>query len=162
MKLKQIRLRNFRCFKDEISIDFEDITALIGKNDSGKSSIMEALDIFLNNVKPDQDDASKNGDPRDLTIICEFDDLPDEVILDDSSLTTLNGEYLLNAEGRLEIHKRYSGHLKSPKCESIEAYAIHPTIDEAKNLLQLINRNLKAHAQELGISLDGVDQRHNV
>lgn len=63
MKLIRLRIRNFRCFKDEISIDFDDIAALIGKNDSGKSTIMEALDIFLNDKDPDKDDASKNGDP---------------------------------------------------------------------------------------------------
>ena len=90
MRLAQVRMRNFRCFKDEICIDFEDITALIGANDSGKSSIMEALDYFLNDNDPDKDDASKDGDGSDLTIICEFDDLPNEVIIDDENPTSLS------------------------------------------------------------------------
>jgi putative ATP-dependent endonuclease of OLD family len=162
MKIKRLRLRNFRCFKDEIAIDFDDITAFVGKNDSGKSTIMDALDLFLNEKNPDKDDASKDGDPKDLTIICEFDDLPDEVILDDQSPTTFGNEYLLNAEGRLEIHKCYSGELKTPKCKSIEAYSIHPTIDGAKDLLQLKNTDLKKRAEELGVNLDDVDQRSNV
>ena len=115
MKLSRLRIRNFRCFKDEITIDFEDITALIGKNDSGKSTIMEALDIFLNDRDPDKDDASKHGDPKDLTIICEFIEFPEELILDDTNPTTLKDELLLNAEGKLEIHKQYSGDLQKPK-----------------------------------------------
>jgi len=82
MKLARLRVRNFRCFQEEISIDFEDITALIGRNDSGKSTLMDALGLFLNDIDPDKDDASKGGNPRDLTIICEFTDLPDEVILE--------------------------------------------------------------------------------
>ena len=161
MKLKRLRLRNFRCFKEEISIDFEDITALVGKNDSGKSTLMDALDIFLNDVDPDKDDASKNGTPGDLSIICEFTDLPDEVILDDANPTKLSTEFLLNTEERLEIHKFYSGELQKPKCKSIQAHAIHPTIDGAKNLLQLKNSDLKKRAQELDIDLEGVDQRVN-
>ena len=132
MKLSRLRVRNFRCFQNEISIDFRDIVALIGKNDSGKSTLMDALDLFLNDIDPDKDDASKGGDPSDLTIICEFTDLPDEVILDDANPTKLSSEFLLTAEGRLEIHKIYSGHLQKPRCTSIEAYALHPTVDGVK------------------------------
>ena len=161
MKLVRLRLRNFRCFQEEISIDFEDITSLIGRNDSGKSTLMDALDLFLNDIDPDKDDASKGGNPRDLTIICEFTDLPDEVILDDANPTKLSTEFLLNAEGRLEIHKFYDGQLQKPKCRGIEAYARHPTVDGAKDLLQLKNSDLKERAKKLDIDLDGVDQRIN-
>ncbi len=59
MKLIELRLRNFRCYKNQISISFGDITALIGRNDAGKSTIMEALDIFFNDSSPDKHDASK-------------------------------------------------------------------------------------------------------
>ena len=161
MKLAKLRVRNFRCFRHEIAIDFEDITALIGKNDAGKSTILDALDLFLNDNDPDKDDASKGGDPKDLTIICEFTDLPDEVILDDTTPTSLSIEHLLNAEGRLEIHKSYSGELQKPKCKSIEAFAIHPAIDSAKDLLQLKNPDLKKRARELGVNLGDIDQRIN-
>ena len=47
MKLKKIRIRNFRCYKEEISLTFEDITALIGKNDSGKSTITRRTRYFF-------------------------------------------------------------------------------------------------------------------
>lgn len=162
MKLKRLRLRNFRCFQEEIAIDFDDITALVGKNDSGKSTIMDALNLFLNNVNPDTDDASKYGDAKDLTIICEFIELPDEVILDDTSPTTFGNEYLLNAEGRLEIHKGYSGELKTPKLTSVEAYAVHPTVAGAEDLIQLKNSDLKQRAQDLGVLDDVNDKRSNV
>lgn len=151
MKLARLRLGNFRCFQEEISIDLEDITTLIGKNDSGKSTLMDALDLFLNDIDPDKDDASKSGNPKDLAIICEFSDLPDEVVLDDSNPTRLTTEFLLNADGKLEIHKVSSGDLQRPKCRSIEAYAIHPTVDGAKDLLQLKNADLKKRSKELGI-----------
>jgi putative ATP-dependent endonuclease of OLD family len=161
MKLARLRLRNFRCFREETTIDFDNITALIGKNDCGKSSVMEALDFFLNDNDPDRDDASKDGDPRSLTIICEFNDLPEEVIIDDAYPTKLSAEFLLNEDGRLEIHKRYSGHLQKPKCESIGAWAAHPTVNGAKDLLQLKNSDLKKRAKDLGINLEGIDQKVN-
>ena len=33
MRLKSIHLSNFRCYREPISIDFGNITTLIGKND---------------------------------------------------------------------------------------------------------------------------------
>jgi len=115
MKLAQVRIRNFRCYKDEIAFDFDDITAFVGKNDVGKSTVMDALDIFLNERTPDKFDATKGGDGKDLTIICEFTDFPSNVILDEDNPTSFEAEYLLNDQGRLEIHKTFSGHLASPK-----------------------------------------------
>ena len=47
MKLKTLRLKNFRGYYEETSIDFSHLTAFVGKNYMGKSSILEALDIFL-------------------------------------------------------------------------------------------------------------------
>ena len=49
MKLKQLRLKNFRGYKDNTYLEVSDLTALIGKNDAGKSTILEALEIFFNN-----------------------------------------------------------------------------------------------------------------
>jgi len=161
MKLKRLRLRNFRCFQSETTVDFDDITALIGKNDSGKSTVMEALDLFLNDKNPDNNDASKGGDPKDLTLICEFADLPSEVVVDEDNSTNLGTELLLNADGYLEIHKTYSGQSQAPKCSNIEAFASHPTADGAKDLLQLKNSDLKRRAKELGVDLAGVDTKVN-
>lgn len=161
MKLKRLRIRNFRCFRAETALEFADFTALIGKNDSGKSTILEALDIFMNDLDPDKDDASRNGVPNDLTIICEFDDLPAEVVIDDAAATSLATEYLLNSAGHLEIHKAYSGHLHKPKCTSISAFALHPNAASVSDLLQLRNPGLRARAQELHVNLDGVNQNIN-
>lgn len=161
MNLRRMRMRNFRCYKDEILIEFDDITAFIGKNDIGKSSIMDALDIFLNDGTPDKHDATKGGDAKDLTIICEFDDFPAEIVIDDKNPTNLADEFLLNQNGKLEIHKTYSGHIALPKCTSICAYAVHPTIDGAKDLLQLKNAELKKRAKELGVDLSDVNLAFN-
>jgi putative ATP-dependent endonuclease of the OLD family len=161
MKLEALKVRNFRCYKAEFCVRFADITALIGKNDSGKSSLMDALDIFLNDGAPDGEDAAKSGNPKDLVIACEFSDLPVELVIDDAFPTTLAAEGLLNGDGHLEIHKRYSGDLKSPKCTSVEAYCLHPTAEGAADLLQLKNADLKARAKDLDVDLDGINQKIN-
>jgi hypothetical protein len=161
MKLVRMRIKNFRCYKEETVIDFDDMTAFIGKNDAGKSSVMDALDIFLNDGAPDKHDASKGGDGKNLAITCEFSHLPQRVVLDEESETTFEEEYLLNAAGNFEISKTYSGHLNSPKCTSIVAHAVHPTADQLGDLLQLKNPQLKKRAEELGVDLTGIDKKVN-
>ncbi len=69
MKLAKFKIKNFRCFKDEIVIDFNDLTAFIGKNDVGKSTISEALDIFFNHdgtFNLDNDDFGHSSDKSDF------------------------------------------------------------------------------------------------
>ena len=48
MKLETVILKNFRSYKEEIRIDIDNLTAFVGKNDIGKSTILEALEIFFN------------------------------------------------------------------------------------------------------------------
>ncbi|MBR4264808.1 MAG: ATP-binding protein [Bacteroidales bacterium] len=46
MKIKRIIIDNFRAFKHE-DIEFKDFNCIIGKNDSGKSTILAALEWFF-------------------------------------------------------------------------------------------------------------------
>lgn len=46
MKLKSIKIKNFRGYSQLVEIPFNNITAFIGKNDAGKSTVLEALEIF--------------------------------------------------------------------------------------------------------------------
>lgn len=48
MKLVELKLKNYRSYKEETSITFNALTAIIGKNDVGKSTILKALEIFFN------------------------------------------------------------------------------------------------------------------
>lgn len=161
MKLRQVRIRNFRCFRDEVAIDLSDFTVLIGKNDAGKSAVLQALALFFDEYKADGDDASINGDKTNMRITCEFDDLPESIVIDAQNATNLTAEHLLNSSGRLEIHQVFNGSLKSPKRTGIFAKAVHPVSSSYADLLYLKNAELKARAQELGVGLAGVDLRAN-
>lgn len=105
MRIKSLSISNFRSYYKEVKINFQDLTAIVGKNDIGKSTILEALDVFFHNgkgiIKLDKDDinvyAKANGE-TDVRISVVFDSLPQSVIIDDSNETTLKNEYLLNKD----------------------------------------------------------------
>ena len=46
MKLREIKIKNFRCFED-VTIPIDDTTVLVGENNSGKTAILDALKIML-------------------------------------------------------------------------------------------------------------------
>lgn len=122
MKLVGVKLRNFRKYDTETHISFEDLTAFVGKNDAGKSSILEALEIFFNNklVVCEKEDLSISHAEGDETIeiSCIFSDFKDEIVLDATSVTTLRNEHLLNEDGLLEIKKIYKCSVLKPKPET--------------------------------------------
>lgn len=47
MKIKSVRIRNFRTLKD-VTIPFDSVTTFIGPNGAGKSTVLRALDWFFN------------------------------------------------------------------------------------------------------------------
>lgn len=114
MKLIKLKLKNFRSYKNEVVINVDDLTVFVGKNDIGKSTVLEALDIFFNEgkgvIKLDKDDINKTaleeGD-KDIYITTVFSELPATFVFDATNETTFSSEYLLNSEGFLEIIKKY-------------------------------------------------------
>lgn len=163
MFLREVILKNFRGYKNEHRIPIDQITAFIGKNDAGKSTIFDALAVFFDHPlgKIDASDicvhAGANGE---LRIGCVFSDFPDSITIDASSVTTLADEYLLNVDGALEIHKVYEfsdGTLKKPK---VFAIANHPTANGFDDLLSKKNDELKKAGEAANIDA-GVDKRSN-
>ncbi len=163
MFLREVILKNFRGYKNEHRIPIDQLTAFIGKNDAGKSSIFDALAVFFDHPlgKIDASDicvhAGTNGE---LRIGCVFSDFPDSITIDASSVTTLADEYLLNVDGALEIHKVYEfsdGTLKKPK---VFAIANHPTANGFDGLLSKKNAELKKAGEAANIDA-GVDKRSN-
>lgn len=157
MKIIQVKIKNFRSYANEVIVDFEDLTAFVGKNDIGKSTILEALDIFFDGgvIKIDKNDINKecvkNGD-NEIQISVVFDNYPKKLVLDASNLTNLEEEYLLNQNNKLEIIKKYPNAGK-PK---IFLKAYHPTNEECKNLHSLKITDLKKITKEKNIMCDNL------
>lgn len=160
MKLAAVILENFRGYSQTTRIKIDDLTGFIGKNDAGKSTILEALEIFFNDGKPERGDACVHGTGTTIRIGCAFDGLPSEIILDAAAHTSLAAEHLLNQNGELEIIKEWDASAKTPK-ESVFAAAQHPANADAADLLTLKNSDLKARVKKLGIDESTVNQTIN-
>jgi energy-coupling factor transporter ATP-binding protein EcfA2 len=151
MKASKLILENFRCYKNRTEIPLKDLTVFIGKNDIGKSTILEALDIFFNdkdaNVKIDSSDATINSGNKEISIGIIFSDYPTELVIDATYPTSLIDEYLLNKDAQLEIVKKY----KSGKLNEVALIAEHPSNKEIKDLLSLKIDELREKANSLSI-----------
>jgi len=147
MNIKKIKIKNFRGYKDEVEIEFGTLTAFVGKNDIGKSTILEALDIFFNEgkgaVKFDKDDVNKqasvDGNCKAIISVC-FDNLPDSIIIDSTNETTLQAEYLLNSDNLLEIIKYPTAGTTADK---VFVKANHPTNPNCRDLLSKTQKELQ-------------------
>ncbi len=146
MRIKKLKLENFRSYKEETVFEFGNLTTFVGKNDIGKSSILEALDIFFNEskgtIKIDSNDVSKfaiDAGIDEIKITVVFDELPDSITIDATNPTNLKDEFLLNSDGQLEIIKKYPNGGK----EKVFIKANHPTNPSCSDLLLKKNSDLK-------------------
>lgn len=99
-----MKLLNFQCYKDSGDIPISKMTIFVGENDSGKSCILRALDLFINNKMPSYDSFQELNGHRETTssIILTFkpnseEKIPPEYVLDDK--ITLKKEFSLDETG---------------------------------------------------------------
>jgi predicted ATP-dependent endonuclease of OLD family len=152
MKIVSLTIENFRSYRNPVTVSFNDLTVLIGKNDIGKSTILEALDIFFENRKIDSDDvnidAKANGETVKLTVV--FSNLPNEIDLDSGAKTDLKEEFLLNEKSLLEIKKDFTS-LTKPKTYIC---CNHPSNENANDLHSLKIKDLQKRVKDLNIEGD--------
>ena len=109
MKISKIKIQNFRAYQDQTTIELHPkMTVFVGKNDVGKSTILEALDIFFNepNRRPDPDDLYKKE--KELSISVCFSEYLKEFI---SKLNATFPQIQIPAqenENELEVKKTFS------------------------------------------------------
>lgn len=138
------------------------MTGIVGRNDYGKSTILEAMAIFFeaDGVKADKSDMNcfclRDGGDQ-FEIACVFDDLPDSLVLDENVETSLAREFLLNAEGFLEIVKSFRA--ATGKLERTSIRCLHPSDRVLSTLLSLKMADLKKLGHERGVTEDVADKR---
>ena len=141
--IKKVILENFRGYKNKIETPFEKLTAIVGRNDIGKSTVLEALDIFFNDtnasVKMDKSDKNIDSGNEITTIGIAFEGFPEKIIVDSTVDTSLSEEYLINESGQLEIHKKF----RNGKLINTVLIAFYPTNNELKELHKLKKEDLK-------------------
>lgn len=153
MKIKSVILENFRAYSNRTQIDFKDFNVIVGKNDIGKSTVLEAIDIFINDKNAvssyEKADLNVNGG-NDCKITLVFSNLPEELIVDAAATTTLASEYLLREDGHLEIQKTFG----ASGVKQIDIYANHPSNEHGNDLLELKIADLRTRVNELDILED--------
>lgn len=162
MRLKSVKLTNFRGYRGTTTITIDAVmTGIVGRNDYGKSTILEALDIFFEgNIKADKNDMNcfSLADGQDkFEISCEFDELPPSLVLDENFETTLEQELLLNAAGALEIVKTFKASTGKPEGTAIRCQ--HPTLAPLDSLLSKKIADLKQLGEQMGVADAVADRR---
>lgn len=156
MKLSKIILHNYRCYAGDVAMSIEDLTCIIGRNDVGKSSIMEALDAFFNDTATsiNKTDLTTTApvDDQKIEITCFFTGLPDEMVLDTSAPCNLDEEGLLNSNKELEV-KRVWDCAGKTLGKSTYLHCNYYDAPEADGLLSKKKDTLKTYMQTNGIDL---------
>ena len=157
IELYSLRIKNFRGFLDEIICFNKNLNVIIGRNDVGKSTILEAMELFFNEkLKMTSEDHNVTQPMEEpIEISCCFNLMDEAKIIIDSSVTTdLKLEHLLNSDGKLEIIKSYDCTKKNivPK---IFLRAKYPVINEKPLVCEKI-QDLRRILKE-NVSLDEYD-----
>jgi hypothetical protein len=163
MRLKSISLTNFRGYRATTTIPIDQaLTGIVGRNDFGKSTILEALAIFFetDGVKPDKSDMNcfslAEGEAQ-FEIACEFDELPAALVLDEYAQTSLAQEFLLNSQGSLDIVKTFKA--TTGKLDRTAIRCLHPASDKLSKLLSLKIADLKKLGEQEGVANRVADKR---
>ncbi len=156
MRLAEVALENFRGYRDRVEVPVDDLTVLIGRNDAGKSTILEALDIVLGEGKLEVGDACVQCAVGDTVVIeCAFDVAEEDIVVDATSETTFANEHLLDEEGRLRVRWSWTvtskdGQLGISK-EKVTLFAVHPTAEGVDDLHSKTNAALKKMIEDKGL-----------
>ena len=77
MKIRKVEIENFRGIAHAV-IDLNNFTTLVGPNNIGKSTILAALNLVLDNKKPKIEDwPNQTQSDDEMVITCTFGDLED-------------------------------------------------------------------------------------
>lgn len=163
MRLMTVKLTNFRGYRTTTAIPIDEaLTGIVGRNDYGKSTILEALAIFFeaDGFKADKHDMncfSALEGAEYFEVACTFGDLPPALVLDENVQTSLANEYLLNADGALEIVKTFKG--ATGKLERTAIRCQYPADKVLRTLLSLKIDNLRKLGEERGVAELVADKR---
>ncbi len=160
MLIREVHVKNFRSILDE-SLPCDSLTALVGRNGSGKSSFLSAVELFYDHAaKVTTEDFYSEDTSQDIEIAVTFADLSDDAkelfsaYLDSDVLTVVrvfslaegrkSGTYhgmrlqnpdftcVRNAGGNSNIRAKYN------EIRNLEKYSALPTASSAANALKAL------------------------
>ncbi|WP_282062802.1 ATP-binding protein [Roseobacter litoralis] len=151
MQLVTFEIVGFRGYCEPRKVSLQNLTTFVGKNDAGKSSLMDALDLFFDDAKKlDKEDLCVDQNIDKVALTAEFTDFPTELVLDAAAATNLNSEYLLfrkaDDQQVLRIVKEY----KPGKAAEVFVDATAPILDQGHPIL-LKQADLRKLGRDLGL-----------
>lgn len=144
MKLTKIKINNFRCI-DEIEVNVYDYISLIGPNNCGKSAVLRAIEIFLNQTNPEVEEW-RNSE-TDIPIVIEgiFDDI-EEWERDTPGVAGIIHDNKIRL--RLTISIDENNKIK----QDFEAYVQEVNINGWADSWKDVSENIKSIADEMDIN----------
>jgi len=105
-----VKICNFKALKETPLIKFTEMPVVVGKNDTGKSSILHALDVFFEKRHPTEDDLTIGAENTEIEIEVHFADFSEDV------KNKLEETRLLSSSEELVIKKIFEiGSKKAPQ-----------------------------------------------
>jgi len=149
MRLRSVYIKNFRALR-EVTINFSDMTVIIGENDCGKTSVMLALEVFFEGKKlNNKSDYFKKEISSPVIIQARFEQLGDRF-----------SEYGLSSEDKAVIRRTFN--FNETVINEIELGGQRKTIPEKKLgallpdfVLVPASRNLESQGKMTTTSLFG-------
>ncbi len=161
MIISKLYIKNFRGYKEHTIYFHDNLNVIIGKNDVGKSTILEALEIFFNNelVKIDVSDLSKKRNQEsdtDIIIQVSFQVVQGKSYTIDTVPTYLANEYLLDSDKYLTIRKVWSASNQTIGTKSLKTFIVadYPT---TKFTPPLVNKKITDLKRDLALFDDSHD-----
>lgn len=115
MKLLELYIENFLGFETKTIISFRNFNVLVGRNDVGKSSVLKALDLFLNEKTPSLEQRNLYSSSNFIIIEAVFDPQKQNIVIDDDIQTTFEDEELVDEHGFLHVKKTWDVSQTRPK-----------------------------------------------
>ncbi len=104
MKIEMIRIQNFRLFED-VTVNFNDYNCFVGANGAGKSTVLNALNLFFRQtenvqidfLKPTEDDFNNRDTANPMRVTLTFSNLSEEA-KEDFKNYYRNGKLIVSIE----------------------------------------------------------------
>lgn len=107
MKIIEITIENYRGIKDLTKFEVKNFNCIVGKNDVGKSTILKAMNMFLNDIAPNSDDKNINAESNLISVTICFESQNLLIDIDGGIQTSLNEEGLIDERGHLYVRKQW-------------------------------------------------------
>lgn len=90
MKIVKLTAKRFRGIQDSVTFNFQDFNVIVGRNDKGKSTILKALNLFLNDIEAVPEISNAYQDNKIVEIELSFEiDINTRLELDGQSISFL-------------------------------------------------------------------------